>query len=141
MDHPARHIKVDLSAKKKKNSEPPQELTTDSLRKDELKKSRGGLASSLIGFSIDDVVRTHKVKSEYNTRTVNNNSLGKMFSCLDSTTAVGGMIQDEVMKKEVEDGDNDSVSALSFISGGGVFSPFASSITGLSMSNFNLNNE
>ncbi|CAI2383249.1 unnamed protein product [Moneuplotes crassus] len=128
-EHSAKHIMVDLTQTKG--------LCSESLKKDSLKKGRAGLANSLIGFSLDDIKNVHKVKSEYNTKTMSKNSLGKIFSCLDGSSTVGGMVNQELSQKDDND-DTKSVSGLSFMSGSALFSPFGKSISGMSLNNFSL---
>lgn len=128
-DKSVKKVKVDLAQTKGLNAE--------SLRKDGLKRGRGGLASSLIGFSIDDVTRTHRVKSEFNVRTDNTLNAGQMFSCLDATMKIGGLLGEDLIKKEANHDDRRSSSALSFVSGG-LFSPMNNSISGLSLHNWKL---
>lgn len=115
-------------------------LNSEAIKKEGLKRGRGGLASSLIGFSINDVTRTHRVKSEFNTRTHNNLNAGQMFSCLDATMKIGGLLGEDLLKKEIEHSDTRSCSALSFVSGG-IFTPFSNTIASLSMHNFKLDKE
>jgi hypothetical protein len=114
-----------------------QGLTCESIKKEGLKKNRGSLSSSLIGFSINDVTRTHRVKSEFNTCSRNNLNAGQMFSCLDATMKIGGLLGEDLLKKEIDHNDNRSCSALSFTSGG-IFNPLRNTISGLSMHSYRL---
>jgi hypothetical protein len=56
-------------------------INQETMRKSDLKRSRGNLATSLVGFSINEVTRTHRVKSEFNmSLSQNRMSTGQLFS-------------------------------------------------------------
>lgn len=117
--------------------EQPVGLTAEAIRKEELKKNRNSLSSSLIGFSIEDVTRTHRVKSEFNMRTSGGMNAGQMFSCLNAQMKIGGLLNEDLMQENSRNDDTRSTSALSFISNS-IFNPMNRTISGFSMHNFSL---
>jgi len=128
----AKKKKEPSSSSEERKSPEPEQLTSESLRKDSLRRSRGGLGSSLVNFSLNEVARTHRVKSEFNTRTSGRMSSGQMFSCLNAKLKIGGLLNTNLLNNEDEDDDNKSLSNLSFNTGS-LFSPFNNSVAGFSI--------
>lgn len=88
-----------------------QPITSEHLRKESLKRGRAGFGSSLIGFSLNEVSRTAKVKSEYNMSSSNRLSTGQLFSTLDAKLKIGNLINEDMISN---DNDNANNSTLSF---------------------------
>lgn len=105
--------------------------TKENIRTETLRKSRVNLNSSLVNFSLGEVARTSRVKSEFNTKFSNTMKAGQMFSCLDAKMKIGGIVGGNLMNDSNEDG-NRSMSALSFNSGA-LFNPMAQSFIGLNL--------
>ena len=90
------------------------ELTSETIRKSELKRNRLSLSNSLIGFSINEVARTHRVKSEFNMSLTSKINSGQLFSTMNAKMKIGGMINENLLSEENNEDDNLSAHALSF---------------------------
>lgn len=123
--------KIDFDDLKSEKNEP---ITQELIRKEGLKRGRAGLASSLIGFTINEVERTHRVRSEYNSGLKEKFKMGQIFSCLDATAKIGNLLNEELSFNGDRHGDNRSSSALSFMSTG-MFNPIRSTISAIALQN------
>ena len=92
------------------------ELTSETIRKSELKRNRLSLSNSLIGFSINEVARTHRVKSEFNMSLTSKINSGQLFSTMNAKMKIGGMLNENLLTDQNNDDDNLSAHALSFSS-------------------------